>query len=460
MSRRARLVAVVAMLTVVVGACDWPMFRSDPGHSGWSPDMSISKAAVAHGMVLGWTFTAGAPVATDVEPSSPTVAGGTVYLGARDGTLSAFDAAGGSTCSGTPKTCRPRWTARTSGAVASSPTIAGGLVYVGSSDHKLYAFDARGAANCSGSPKTCRPLWTAQTGGVVASSATVVTPPGGSSPIAYVGSDDGRLYAFDANGRVNCSGSPKVCTPLWTAATGSFVVSSPAVVNGVVYVGSLDGNVYAFDAAGRVNCSGTPGTCAPLWIAPTGGSVDSSPAVVGGKVYVGSQDRRLYAFDAAGNAGCAGVPKVCTALWTASVGGALSSSPAVADGVVYIGSAFPDRKLYAFDANGTTNCNGIPATCAPLWTATMSRSVLSSPAVAHSVVYVGSTDHHVYAFDGAGTTNCGGIPTTCRPLWAAAVNGPVQRSSPAVANGFVYVVSGTGVSRDELYAFELHAPGR
>ena len=33
MSRRARLVAVVAMLTVVVAACDWPMFRSDPGHS-------------------------------------------------------------------------------------------------------------------------------------------------------------------------------------------------------------------------------------------------------------------------------------------------------------------------------------------------------------------------------------------------------------------------------------------
>jgi outer membrane protein assembly factor BamB len=33
---------------------------------------------------------------------------------------------------------------------------------------------------------------------------------------------------------------------LWSYATGGHVNSSPAVANGVVYVGSADGRVYAF----------------------------------------------------------------------------------------------------------------------------------------------------------------------------------------------------------------------
>ena len=36
----------------------------------------------------------------------------------------------------------------------------------------------------------------------------------------------------------------------WSAATGSSATSSPAVVNGVAYVGSADGKLDAFDAAG------------------------------------------------------------------------------------------------------------------------------------------------------------------------------------------------------------------
>jgi hypothetical protein len=74
------------------------------------------------------------------------------------------------------------------------------------------------------------------------------------------------------------------------------VFSSPAVVNGVVFVGSGDGKLYACAAAGNTNCSGTPKTCTPLWTAPTGGAVQSSPSVANGVVYVGSGDGKLYAF--------------------------------------------------------------------------------------------------------------------------------------------------------------------
>jgi outer membrane protein assembly factor BamB len=68
------------------------------------------------------------------------------------------------------------------------------------------------------------------------------------------------------------------------------------VANGVVYVGSESAHVYAFDAAGNTNCSGTPKTCAPLWTGGTGGYIESSPAVSNGMAYIGSTDGKLYAF--------------------------------------------------------------------------------------------------------------------------------------------------------------------
>ena len=70
-------------------------------------------------------------------------------------------------------------------------------------------------------------------------------------------------------------------------------MSSPAVVNGVAYVGSEDGKLYALDAGGNTNCSGTPKTCAPLWTASTGGTIYSSPTVANGIVYIGSEDESL-----------------------------------------------------------------------------------------------------------------------------------------------------------------------
>jgi serine/threonine protein kinase len=71
----------------------------------------------------------------------------------------------------------------------------------------------------------------------------------------------------------------------WTAATGDAIFSSPAVANGVVYVGSDDGKLYAFKAEGCGQAS-----CTPLWTAATGNGIDSSPAVANGVVYVGSTD--------------------------------------------------------------------------------------------------------------------------------------------------------------------------
>lgn len=97
------------------------------------------------------------------------------------------------------------------------------------------------------------------------------------------------------------------------------------------------------------------------------------------------------------------------------------SSPAVANGVVYVGS--DNGHFFALNAS----------TGAYLWSYFLGDSVRSSPAVANGVVYIGSGDSKVYALN----TSTGAF------LWRYATGGDVQ-SSPAVANGVVYVGSSDG----------------
>ena len=310
-----------------------------------------------------------------------------------------------------------------------SPAVADGVVYIGSTDSNLYAFDAAGISGCAGSPRVCTPLWTAPTGSFITSSAAVV------DGTAYVQSQDGNLYAFDAAGVSGCAGVPKVCAPLWTASTGSVSSSSPTVANGVVYIGSSNGDLYAFDAAGASGCAGTPKVCSPLWTAPAGGDLVSSPAVADGIVYIGSNepgpggtftDGYLYAFDAAGASGCSGTPTICLPLWRAHTG-PTSSSPTVADGAVYIGSALGGS------ANGLGFAAFDAASGDGLWSTSVAGSVNSSPAVADGVVYVGAQNGTLYAFDTAGQS-----------LWSGPSCCTASGSSPAVAGGVVFVAGGDG----------------
>ena len=255
--------------------------------------------------------------------------------------------------------------------------------------------------------------------------------------VVYVGSFDGKLSAF----AVGCAAGGGTCSPLWTGTTGDAIIASPAVANGVVYVGSFDGKLYAF----AVGCNSGGVTCTPQWTGATGNGIVSSPTVANGVVYVGSNDDKLYAFDAAGVSGCRGSPRTCYPLWTGATGGHIDSSPAVADGVVYVGSE--DGKLYAYAAgcnNGRPHPSG-GGTCTPLWTGAPGGLTRSSPAVADGVVYVGS-GAQLFAF-AVGCASGGG---TCSPLWTGTMGGGID-SSPAVADGVVYLGSNNG----KLYAFAV-----
>jgi outer membrane protein assembly factor BamB len=110
-------------------------------------------------------------------------------------------------------------------------------------------------------------------------------------------------------------------------------------------------------------------------------------------------------------------PNTNQTLWSYTTGDCVLSSPAVAGGMVFVGSN--DNKVYALSA----------ATGTEVWNYTTGGSVgWSSPAVAGGVVYVGSYDYKVYALDAA----------TGAQVWNY-TTGSCVVSSPAVAGGVVYV---------------------
>src|SRR5206468_2773263 len=77
------------------------------------------------------------------------------------------------------------------------------------------------------------------------------------------------------------------------------------------------------------------------------------------------------------------------------------------------------------------------------WVSQQNLGMYSSPAVANGVVYVGATDNKLYAYP----ASCSSSP--CAPLWVSQATGNVLDSPPSVANGVVYV----GSVDDKLYAF-------
>ena len=98
---------------------DWPMFRHDSSHTGYS----ASTAPNTNNTI--WRYTTGYWV-----ESSPAVADGKVYIGSYDNKVYCLDALTGALI----------WNYTTGGYVGSSPAVADGKVYVGSWDGKLYAF--------------------------------------------------------------------------------------------------------------------------------------------------------------------------------------------------------------------------------------------------------------------------------------------------------------------------------
>ena len=308
----------------------WPMFHNDLAHSGYT-----SSTGPLTNQTL-WS------VQTSQILSSPTVAGGIVYVGLNDGKLLALNSSNGEIL----------WSYQTGGPVYSSPAVADNVVYFGSWDYSVYALNALTGAV----------LWSHKTGSYVQSSPAVA------NGVVYVASYDANVSALDA----------ATGTLLWSYRTGAGAVgSSPAIVNGVVYIGDNGGKVVALNAA----------TGTLIWRFTAGDTIYSSPTVVNGVVYIGGDlttDGTVYALNAVSGA----------KLWSFSTGNLwVYSTPAVANGAVYVGSfahsgSSNGGNLYALDA----------VTGQMLWSYPVGTEVMTSPIVANNVVYAGG-NHNFYALN-------------------------------------------------------------
>src|ERR1700694_3918402 len=311
----------------------------------------------------------------------------------------------------------------------SSPAVVNGVAYIGSIDGRLWAYRAGGC----GQMLCTTPLWSSVGLGQIIDSPAV------SNGMVYVGSQTsvtsnaGKLDAFSASGCGHVG-----CAPLWQGLAGpkSILQSSPAVANGSVFVGAFDGTLYVFNANG---CGAR--TCLPIWRGRTGGSIESTPTVAGGVVFVGSDDGKLYVFSASG---CG--TSNCQPLWTGSLGGsAFSSTPAVSGGIAYINS---QHTLSAFAAAGCGR-----STCNPLWRAVDNVNFFDgSPAGAKGRRYIPpGSELNVYPASGCGHP-------TCNPLWIDFASGSQAAilSSPTVANGVVYA----GRNTSEVLAWSAAPCGR
>jgi len=219
---------------------------------------ALDDIGEAAGPNVKWTFKIGSNVA-----SRPTAMNGTVYFGDANGVVYAVSVS--------TTDLRPflKWSHQTVGGgvnpIESSPAIMGDTLYIGAGD-RLYAFDINGS-------KDNVQKWSFQTGGPIFSSPAVSSWDGGT---VYIGSNDGFVYAIDANKPVL----------KWKFKTGNSVRSSPYVVGGLLFVGSDDSNVYAIT------------TTAPnpslFWKFQTKSVVSSSPVAATGIMFVGGEDGNLY----------------------------------------------------------------------------------------------------------------------------------------------------------------------
>jgi outer membrane protein assembly factor BamB len=311
----------------------------------------------------------------------------------------------------TPDTNQTFWTEQFGDWVRSSPCVHNNTVFIASDDNNIYALDT----------STGNEIWNYTTTEDVDSSPAVAYGR------VYIGGRNRKFYCLDeTNGNL-----------LWSFDTVGAISSSACIMNSRVVFGTDDYKVYCLDAiAGN-----------PLWNFSTGGAVRSSPAVADGKVFFGSIDRKVYALNLTSGAliwsyatpsSIADSPSVVAGrvfisvykticclgalngglVWNYTAGDVIHSSPAIVGGNVYFGCN--DYRMYCLSGDGALK-----------WTFTAGDIIYSSPAVAGGRLLFGSDDRRVYclnATDGAF-------------VWCYDTGGSIKTSSPAVANGVVFIAA-------------------
>lgn len=207
-----------------------------------------------------------------------------------------------------------------------------GRVFVGSEEGTLYALDAEAG----------RRLWTFN---VV---RRIAVAPGGWQNRIFAVSQDHSLYAIEMD-EGECA---------WHFTTRGKIYACPYISDEVVYLTAADHKVYALHA----------GRGRRLWSFTTGGEMRTSPVEKDGLVYAGSHDKHLYVLRARDG----------QEVWRQRMFG-YPSSPSVTSGMVYFSA---QGRVYGFSV----------ATHRMRWCFPLGFAVATSPVLGHGRLYVGTLE--------------------------------------------------------------------
>ncbi|MBS0327262.1 MAG: outer membrane protein assembly factor BamB [Proteobacteria bacterium] len=167
-----------------------------------------------------------------------------------------------------------------------APAITPDAVYAAAQDGTLARFD----------PATGRTVWRINAG------QKLEAGPGAGASLVVVGTDKGKVLAFDGDGK-----------PRWTGQVSSEVISPPIVAGDVVVVQSGDGRIYGLAGDTGKTQWVDPRTLPPLTIRNSAGGIETR-----GGVFIGTAGGRLIALasetGAIGWDGTVAVPKGSTEL--------------------------------------------------------------------------------------------------------------------------------------------------
>jgi outer membrane protein assembly factor BamB len=305
-----------------------------------------------------------------------------------------------------PYPFRVAWTYHTSKPLLASPAVVGPHVYLTTGDGRTLALDRH----------TGQPVWEFHTGWLSSSTPAVA--------------GDAVIFAVRP-GRV-ISLHRQTGTRRWDVDLKSPIVASPVVVNGTVYIGAADKTLYALDAA----------TGRRRWAFATQDWIVSAVAYAGDRVVVASQDSRIHVVGAE-----TGRRRL---LYETGIGRHIGAAPAVEGDRAYFVSV--GGRVWAIDWQATTYplergllfwqtnlylwgmLSTPPVQKGSVWSKRVGGDVRHTPALAHNLVYVTTSQGKVVALDAAAGTE----------RWRADVGDDIT-ASPTVAGASVLIGTKSGV---------------